>query len=136
MAAAHYHRVLVEQIHQLGEGHKISLLLVGLQPPVQLQNGLQRPDGQDVAPLGHIGLHTGENFQAVLQLQGVPDPSAHRGDVAVHIGKLEGVEVLRQAQGVQSGPSGLAEEPVGVGGGKWELFGQLPMGVKIQAQEK
>ena len=50
VAAAHYHRVLVEQIHQLGEGQEISLLLVGLQPPVQLQNGLQRPDGQDMAP--------------------------------------------------------------------------------------
>ena len=86
--------------------------------------------------LRHIRLHAGEDAQAVLQLQGVPDPSAHRGDVAVHIGKLEGVEVLRQAQGVQSGLSGLAEEPVGVGGGKWELFGQLPVGVKIQAQEK
>ena len=68
--------------------------------------------------LRHIRLHAGENFQAVLQLQSVPGSPAHRGDVAVHIGKLEGVEVLRQAQGVQASPSGLAEEPVCVGGGK------------------
>ena len=83
---------------------------------------------------GHIGLHAGENLQAVLQFQGVPRSSAHRGDVAIHVGKLEGVEVLCQAQGVQPGPPGLAEEPVGVNGRKGELFGQLPVGVKINAQ--
>ena len=44
--------------------------------------------------------------------------------------------MLCQAQGVQAGPSGLAEEPIGVGGGKGELFRQLPVGVKIQAQEE
>ena len=45
VAAAHYHRVLVEQIHEPGERQKVPLLLVGLQPAVQLQNGLQWPDG-------------------------------------------------------------------------------------------
>ena len=97
MAAAHQHRVLAEQLHQLGEGQEPPLLLVGFQPAVQLQDGLQGADGQDVAPFGHIGFHAGENFQAVLQFQSVPGSPAHRGDVAVHVGKLEGVEMLRQA---------------------------------------
>ena len=89
-----------------------------------------------MAAFGHIGFHAGEDLQTVFQLQGVPRSAAYRGDVAVHAGKLEGIEVLRQTQGIQAGRSGLTEEPVGVGGGERELFGQLPVGVKIQTQEK
>ena len=43
--------------------------------------------------------------------------------------------MLRQAQGIQPGGLCLAEEPVGVDSGEGKFFGQLPMSVKIQAQE-
>ena len=44
--------------------------------------------------------------------------------------------VVAVLKGVQPGPAGLTEEPISVDGGKGKLFGQLPVGVKIQAQEK
>lgn len=77
VAAAHHHRVLLKQIHQPGKGKEAALLLVWLQPAVQLQNGLQWPDGQDMAAFGHIGLHAGEDLQTVFQLQDVPRSAAY-----------------------------------------------------------
>ena len=68
VAAAHNHRILRKEVHELGEGQESPLFLVGLQPPVQLQDSLQGTDGQDVAALRHIGLHAGEDLQAVFQL--------------------------------------------------------------------
>ena len=44
--------------------------------------------------------------------------------------------MLGQAQAVQPGPAGLTEQPVGVGGGKRQLFGQLAVGVEIKQQQK
>ncbi len=44
---------------------------MGFQAAVQLQDGLQGADG-GCAPLGHVGLHPGEDPQAVGQLQAVP----------------------------------------------------------------
>ena len=32
--AAHHHWVLVEQVHELLKGQKLSLFLIGLQPPI------------------------------------------------------------------------------------------------------
>ena len=136
VAAAHQHGVLYEQVHELGEGEKVPLFLVGLQPVVQLQNGLQGADGQDVAALGHVGLHARKDVQPVGQLQHVLRPAAHRGQVAVQVVELQGIEVLGEAQGVQPGPVGLVKEPVGIGGGKGQLFGQLSVGVKIKSQGK
>ena len=97
VAAAHQHRVLVKQLHQPGEGQEIPLLLVGFQPAVQFQDGLQGADGQDVAPFGHIGFHTGKDPQSISQFQCVPNPPADRGEVAVQLGKLQGIEMLCQA---------------------------------------
>lgn len=86
--------------------------------------------------LGHIGLHARKDPQTVGQLQYILLSAAHRGQVAVELVKVQRVEMLRQTQGVQPGPACFTEKPVGVGGGKGELFGQLPVGVKIKAQGK
>ena len=136
VAAPHQHGIFLKQAYQLGKGKKLPLLLMGFQPVIELQNGLQRANGQDVASLGHIGLHTWEHPQAIFQLQYILRPAAHRGEVAVELFELQGVEMLRQAQGVQSGPAGLTEEPIGIGGGEGQLFGQLSVGVKIKSQGK
>ena len=98
VGAAHQHRVLLQQVQQVGQGEEGLLLLMGFQAAVQLQDGLQGADGEDVPPLGHVGLHPGEDPQAVGQLQAVPHPAAHRGEVAVEVPELEGVEVLGEAQ--------------------------------------
>ena len=97
MAAAHHHRVLVKQIHQPGEGKKRAFFLIWFQPAVQLQDGLQRADGQDVAAFSHIGFHTRKDTQPISQFQCVPNPPADRGEVAIQLGKLQGVEMLCQA---------------------------------------
>ena len=44
--------------------------------------------------------------------------------------------MFRQAKGIQTGPSGLTKEPVGIGSRKGQLFSQLPMGMKIKSQVK
>ena len=81
-----------------------------------------------------IGLHAGENAKPVFQHQTIPFPAAHRGKIAVEPGKLESIEMLGKAKGVQTGPAGLTEKPIGVSGGKRQLFGQLAMGMKIQLE--
>ena len=136
VGTADQHRVFLQQIHQRREGEELALFLIGLQAAVQLQNGFQRADGENVPALGHVGLHARKDPQAVGQLQYILPPAAHRGEVAVELIKVQRVEMLRQAQGIQPGPAGLAEEPVGVDSGKGKLFGQLPVGVKIKAQGK
>ena len=88
-----------------------------------------------MSALGHIGLHAGEDAQAVGELQSVAHPAALGGEITVQVGKLEGVEVLGEAESVQPGTPGLVEEPVGVYGGKGQLFGQLSVSVKIKTQE-
>ena len=107
---------------------------MGLQAAVQLQDGLQRADGENVSALGHVGLHARKDPQAVGQLQRVSQAAAHGGKMAVELVKVQGIEMLGQAQGVQSGPACLTEEPVRIDGGKGELFCQLPVGVKIETQ--
>ena len=134
MGASHHHRVLVEQIPQLGKGQEVPRRLVGGKTLVQLQDGLQRADGQNVPSLGDVRLHAGEDPQAVFQHQGVALPGASGREVAVQLVKLQGVEVLCQAEGVQAGVYGLAKEPVGVHRGEGQPLGQLAVGVKIQFQ--
>ena len=76
VSAADGHRVLVEQVHQLRKGEKVSLCLVGGKAAVELEDCFQRADRQDVAALGDVGLHAGEDAQPVFQLQAVARPPA------------------------------------------------------------
>ena len=136
MSAAHQNRVLVKEVHKAFKGQKISLLFMRLQSAVQLQDCLQRADGQNVSPFCHIRFHAGKNPQSVFQLQAVPDPAADRSQVAIKPAKLQGIEMLRQAQGIQPGSPGFCKKPVCIGGGKWQLLGKLAMGMKIKSQRK
>ena len=127
----HDHRVLVKEIPQLCKGKKAPLLLVGLQPPVQLQDILRLSDGQDVAALRNVRLHAREDAQPVTGHQGVPLPLTGGQQIAVELVKLQRVKMLGETEGMKSRPAGLPKEPVCVNNRKRQLFCQFPVGVKI-----
>ena len=102
MRSAHDHVVFRKKFHQIMKWKKMSLLLVGLQPSVQLQNLLHLSDGQDMPALDNIRLHSRENPQSVFQHQTVPLSLTDPVQIAVDLVKLKGIEMLRQAKGIQS----------------------------------
>ena len=130
MARAHQHRILPKQGEQLRKGQKTPLLLMRLQSPVQLQDGLRRPDGKDVAALRNIRLHARKNPQPVRH-KSIPLPVTAVFDVAVNPVKSQRIEMLGQADGIQSRPFRLRKQPVRVNLGKRQLLRQLSVGVKI-----
>ena len=89
-----------------------------------------------MAALGHIRLHARKDAQSVGKFQHILRTAAYCGQIAVEFIELQSIEVFGEAQGIQTGPPGFTEEPVGISGGKGQLFGQLSMGVKIKSQRK
>ena len=97
----HDHRVLIKEVPQPGEGEKASLLLVRLQPPVQLQDILRLSDGQDMSALRNVRLHAREDAQPVPVTRVSPCRSQEGQQIAVELVKLQRVKMFGETEGVK-----------------------------------
>ena len=112
MSSTEYDRILFHQLSQLFKGQEFSFLFIRFQTLVHFQDALHRADDQCMSAFRYICLHTRKDAESALCHKRISFSCTPARYISVHLLKAQRVEMLCQAECVQSGFLCLPEEPV------------------------